>query len=80
MRTLKSAEQRNCKIRKECYTEQDLLVLAEKEPFAVFLLHVWDWRVDLTLCKSISVIYNKEFGFYANVVVTENDNIIYVEL
>lgn len=80
MRTLKSAEQRNCKILKEYYTEQDLRVLAEKEPFAVFLLHEGDWRVDLTLCKSISVIYNKEFGFYANVVVTKNDNIIYVEL
>lgn len=80
MRTLKSAEQRNCKICKWYYTEQDLRVLAEKEPFAVFLLHEGDWRVDLTLCKSISVIYNKELGCYANVVVTRNDNIIYVEL
>lgn len=80
MRTLKSAEQRNCKIRTEYYTEHDLIVLAEKEPFAVFLLHEWDWRVDLTLCKNISVIYDKEYGCYANVVVTENDNIIYVEL
>ena len=80
MRTLKSAEQRNCKIWKEYYTEQDLRVLAEKEPFAAFLLHEGDWRVDLTLCKSISVIYDKEFGFYANVVVTENGNTIYVEL
>ena len=79
MRTLKSAEQRNCLIWKEYYTEQDLRVLAEKEPFAVFQLHE-EYRVNLTLCKSISVIYNKEFGFYANVVVTENDNIIYVEL
>ena len=42
MRTLKSAEQRNCKIWKEYYTEQDLRVLAEKEPFAVFLLHEGD--------------------------------------
>ena len=80
MRTLKSAEQRNCKIRTEFYTGKDLQVLVEKEPFAVFLLHEWDWRVDLTLCTSISVIYNNEYGFYANVVVTENDNIIYVEL
>ena len=80
MRTLNSAEQRNCRIWKEYYTEQDLRVLAEKEPFAVFQLHEGEYRVDLTLCKSISVIYNKEYGFYANVVVTENDNIIYVEL
>lgn len=80
MRTLKSAEQRNCRIWKEYYTEQDLRVLAEKEPFAVFQLYEGEYRVDLTLCKSISVIYDKEYGFYANVVVTENDNIIYVEL
>lgn len=80
MRTLKSAEQTNCRIWKEYYTEQDLRVLAEKEPFAVFQLHEGEYRVDLTLCKSISVIYNKEYGFYANVVVTQNDNIIYVEL
>lgn len=80
MRTLKSAEQRFCLIWKEFYTEQALRVLTEIEPFAVFLLHEGDYRVDLTLCKSISVIYNKEYGFYANVVVTENGNIIYVKL
>ena len=80
MRTLKSAEQRNCKIRTEYYTGNDLRVLAEKEPFAVFLLHEWDWRVDLTLCKSISVIYSGDYGCYANVVETRNGNIIYVEL
>ena len=80
MRTLKSAEQRNCLIWKEYYTEQDLRVLAEKEPYAVFQFPEGVYRVDLTLCKTISVIYNKEYGFYANVVVTENDNIIYVEL
>ena len=80
MRTLKSAKQRTCLIWEEFYTEQALRVLEEIEPFAVFQSHEGDYRVDLTLCKSISVIYNKEYGFYANVVVTENDNIIYVDL
>lgn len=80
MRTLKSAEQRNCKIRTEYYTGQDLRVLAEKEPFAVFLLHEWDWRVDLTMCKTISVIYDKTHELYVNVVVTEAGNTIYVDL
>ena len=80
MRTLKSAVQRTCKICKWYYTEQDLRVLAEIEPYAVLQLHEGEYRVDLTLCKTISVIYNKEYGLYANVVVTENNNIIYVEL
>ena len=80
MRTLKNAEQRNCLIWEEFYTEEDLRVLAEIEPFAVFQSREGEYRVDLTLCKTISVIYNREYGVYANVVVTENDNIIYVEL
>lgn len=80
MRTLKSAEQRNCKICKWYYTEQDLRVLAEKEPFAVFLLHEGDYRVDLTMCKTISVIYDKTYECYVNVVVTEAGNTIYVDL
>lgn len=81
MRTLKSAEQRNCKIRKEFYTEIDMRILQEKEPYAVFTLNDGtDYRVALTLCRSISVIYDREYGFYTTVVVTENGNTIYVEL
>lgn len=57
-----------------------LASISREGAFAVFQLHEGEYRVDLTLCKSISVIYNKEYGFYANVVVTENDNLIYVEL
>lgn len=76
---------------KECRTEKLLNLervlhgerlesISRERAVAVFQFPEGAYRVDLTLCKSISVIYNKEYGFYANVVVTENDNIIYVEL
>lgn len=84
MRTLKSAEQRNCLIAKEFYTDADLNILLAEDP-SVFYSEwkskgIKDYRVDLTMCKTISVIYDKTFELYVNVVVTEAGNTIYVDL
>lgn len=84
MRTLKSATQRNCRIANEFYTERDMRVLEDSEP-AIFTLprclgYPRDYRVDLTMCKTISVIYDKTYECYVNVVVTEAGNTIYVDL
>lgn len=84
MRTLKSAQQRNCLIAKEFYTDYDLTILLAEEP-AVFYSEwksegIKDYRVDLTMCKTISVIYDKTYALYVNVVVTESGRTIYVDL
>lgn len=84
MRTLKSAQQRNCLVAKEFYTDYDLNILLAKEP-AVFYSEwksegIKDYRVDLTMCKTISVIYDKIYELYVNVVVTNSGNTIYVDL
>lgn len=84
MRTLKSATQRNCRIANEFYTESGMRVLVDSEP-AIFTLpsclgYPKDYRVDLTMCKTISVIYDKTYECYVNVVVTEAGNTIYVDL
>lgn len=78
MKTLKSATQRNCRIASEFYTESDMRVLMDSEP-AIFI-YPMDYRVDLTMCKTISVIYDKTYECYVNVVVTEAGNTIYVDL
>ena len=84
MRTLKSVTQRNCRIANEFYTENDMRVLMDSD-FAIFTIpsclgYPRDYRVDLTMCKTISVIYDKTYECYVNVVVTEAANTIYVEL
>lgn len=84
MRTLKSAQQRNCVIAKEFYTDFDLNILLAEEPAAFYSewksMGIKHYRVDLTMCKTISVIYDKTYECYVNVVVTEAGNTIYVDL
>lgn len=84
MRTLKSATQSNCRIANEFYTESGMKALMDSEP-AIFTLpsclgYPRDYRVDLTMCKTINVIYDNTYECYVNVVVTEAGNRIYVDL
>lgn len=84
MRTLKSAAQKNCRIANEFYSESDMRVLVDSEP-AIFAIPRLsrdpnDYVVDLTMCKTVSVIYDKTYECYVNVVVTESGNTIYVYL
>lgn len=84
MRILKKTQQRNCGIATEFYTESDLRILQEKDPAVFSLMGVLHnpryLRVDLTMCKTISVIYDRSYELYVNVVVTESGNRIYVDL
>lgn len=88
MRVLKKAEQRNVVVDKDMYTEKDLKLM-EAKGFITSDKNIFapnedeeavNYRVFLDDCKDIKVIYNEEFGFYANVVTLKTGEEIYINL
>lgn len=87
MKVLKKAEQKNVVVDKDMYTEKDLklmeakgFVTSDKNIFTCEDEEAVNYRVFLDDCKDIKVIYNEEFGFYANVVTLKTGEEIYINL
>ena len=91
MKIRKNAEQKNFIVCKDYYTEYELLSMArQKIIFCIDELYdiryitdirqVEDscFRIFADMCKEVKVVYNKSYGCYETVVVTENDELIHI--
>lgn len=65
MKILKTAEQKNFRVSVESYTERELKEL-ECSGFIEMLFE--HYVVYASNCKDVKVKYNKEYGYYENVV------------
>ena len=90
MKVRKNSEQRNVILQSDMYNEHELFDLYKRGYiFCLGSLgqnidfeteydidrYMHTFRVPLKICKELKVIYNSEYGFYENVVVT-NDGMI----
>lgn len=93
MKIRKNAEQKNFIVDKDFYTENELLSMSQQK--IIFCLNefyniryitnirqVEDscFRIFADECKEVKVVYNYSFGCYQTVVITNNNQIIYVTL
>lgn len=91
MKIRKNAEQKNFIVNKDYYTEDELLLMARKK--IIFCIdEVFDiryitnirqvegscFRIFADMCKEVKVVYNKTFGCYETVVITDNDQLIHI--
>lgn len=91
MEIRKNAEQKNFIVNKDYYTEVELLKMA-REKIIFCLNEVFDvsyitnirqvegscFRIFADMCKEVKVVYNKSFGCYDTVVITNNDQLIHI--
>lgn len=91
MKIRKNAEQKNFIVDKDYYTDHELLAMA-REKIIFCLDEVYDiryitnirqvegscFRIFADMCKEVKVVYNKTFGCYDTVVITNNDQLIYI--
>lgn len=91
MKIRKNAEQKNFIVDKEYYTEYELLSMARDKiifcidesfnaRYITDIREVEDscFRIFTDMCKEVKVIYDKSFGCYSTVAITDNDKMIYV--
>lgn len=91
MKIRKNAEQKNFIINKDYYTEGELVSMAREKIIFCFdeLYNIrfitnnhqvegCCFRIFADLCKEIKVVYNKTFGCYETVVITNNDQLIHI--
>lgn len=91
MKIRKNAEQKNFIVDKDFYTEYELLSMAQQkiifcidEQFNIRYINdireVEDscFRIFTDMCKEVKVIYNDSFGCYNTVVLTDNNQLIYI--
>lgn len=91
MKIRKNAEQKNFVINKDFYTDDELLIMArEKNIFCIdevfdirYITNVQQvkdscFRIFTDMCKEVKVVYNKTFGYYETVVITNNDQLIHI--
>lgn len=79
MKVLKSAEQKNAPLSTDMYLKEYIENLASQG----YIFRIDDndvWRVSLTMCESISVIYIKEWGFYHTVAKHIDGTELYINL
>lgn len=77
MKILKTAEQKNFRVFVESYTERELKELECSGFIEMLFGHYVVYASD---CKDVKVKYNKEYGFYKNVVTHNSGLEITVEL
>lgn len=93
MKIKKNAKQKNFIVDKDFYAEYDLLSMSQKKiifcldefyniRFITNIRQVENscFRIFADDCKEVKVVYNYSFGCYQTVVVTNNNQIIYVSL
>lgn len=94
MMTRKNSEQKNVRVDKDMYTEKEIEMLVKtgfvcwldealNERFAMpdwWKYEETEFIVFLADTKEIKVVYNKEWGFYQNVVILNNGTQIYIKL
>lgn len=91
MKIRKKAEQKNFVVDKDFYTEDELLLMSRQkiifcldELFNIrFVTNIYQvegccFRIFADMCKEVKVVYDKDFGLYSTVVVTNNDQLIHV--
>ena len=91
MKIRKNAEQKNFIVNKDFYTRNELLSMARKKiifcidesfnaRYITDISEVEDtcFRIFTDMCKEVKVIYDKSFGYYTTVAITDNDMMIYV--
>ena len=91
MKIRKNAVQKNFIVNKDFYTEHELLSMSQQK--IIFCLdEVFDiryitnirqvedscFRIFANMCKEVKVVYDKSFGCYDTVVITNNDQLIHV--
>ena len=91
MKIRKNAEQKNFIVNKDYYTDYELLLMA-REKLIFCIDEVFDiryitnirqvegscFRIFADMCKEVKVVYDKSSGCYDTVVITNNDQMIYV--
>lgn len=91
MKIRKTAEQKNFIVNKDYYTEYELLSMARKK--IIFCINeVFDiryitnieqvkdscFRIFADMCKEVKVVYNNTSGCYDTVVITNDNQLIYI--
>lgn len=91
MKIKKNAEQKNFIVNKDLYTEHELLSMSQQKTifcldelynirYITNIRQVEDscFRIFANDCKEVKVVYNYSFGCYQTVVITNDNQIIYV--
>lgn len=91
MKIRKNAEQKNFIINKEFYKEAELLTMAQQKIIFCFdefyniryITNIYQvkgscFRIFADMCKEVKVVYDKGFGCYDTVVITNNDQMIHI--
>lgn len=87
MKIRKNAEQKNFIINKDFYTDHELLTMArEKIIFCIDIRYITNirqvedscFRIFADKCKEVKVVYNKTFGCYETVVITDNNQLFHI--
>ena len=91
MKIRKNAVQKNFIVNKDFYTEHELLSMSQQKiifcldefyniRFITNIRQVEDscFRIFADMCKEVKVVYDKTSGCYETVVITENDQLIYI--
>ena len=91
MKIRKNAEQKNFVVDKDCYADHELLTMSQEKiifcldefyniRFITNIRQVEDscFRIFADDCKEVKVVYNYSFGCYQTVVITNDNQIIYV--
>ena len=91
MKIRKNADQKNFIVDKDYYTEYELLTMARQKiifcidesfnaRYITDISEVKDscFRMFTDMCKEVKVIYDKSFGCYTTVAITDNDQLIYI--
>lgn len=79
MKPLKSAEQRNFTMNEEYYTN-DMINEIDRKGYLFRIDENDHYRVSASIIKEVKVEYNKEYGWYENVAITEDGYKLHVIL
>lgn len=91
MKIRKNAKQKNFIVNKDYYTEYELLKMAREKTIFCFdeffdIRYITNirqvegscFRIFSDMCKEVKVVYDKNFGWYETVVITNNNQLIRV--
>lgn len=91
MKIRKYADQKNFIVDKDFYTEHELLSMSQQKTIfyinesfnTIYITDITEvedkcFRIFADKCKEVKVVYNKIYGWYETVVITNNDQMIHI--